>query len=294
MTGGRVAGKRIVVSGSSKGLGRAFAVALAAEGARLVVNGTDGAAVEAVVDEITGAGGTATSVVGSVADDDVAAALVQRCVDAYGGIDVAIPNAAVVHPQSFVDTPIDVFDATVAVNLRGAWSVCRHAAQAMREGGAGGLLLLVASRMAVATGGLQFAAAYAATKGAIMGLLYALSGELEPDGIRVNALSPVALTGTTEPSVRDLQAEQRAAGQTPTSADEMGLYPPEAVAPLVVHLCSDDAADLSNQMIRFDGRRLALWAHPREALIIDREEWTAASVAAHFPSRQEPAWQLTP
>ncbi|HVX22060.1 MAG TPA: SDR family NAD(P)-dependent oxidoreductase [Acidimicrobiales bacterium] len=290
--GGRVAGKRVVITGSSKGLGRAFAVALAADGARVVVNGTDGGAVSSVVEEITGAGGTATGLVGSVADDAVAAALVERCVEAYGGIDVAIPNAAIVHTVPFVDTSPEVFDQTVAVNLRGTWSVCQHAARAMRDAGTGGHLLLVSSRMAVATGGLRFAAAYAATKGAVMGLLYALSGELAPYGVRVNALSPVALSGTTVPAVQELQAEQRAAGQPPASAGDMGLHPPEAVAPLVVHLCSDQAGDLRNQMIRFDGRRLALWAHPREALVIDRPDWTPASVAANFPGHQEPATHL--
>ena len=144
---GILEGKRIVVTGASRGLGRGFATALAAEGAQLVVNGTNPVLVDDVVGAITADGGTAVALVGSVADDDVAEAMVHACVDTFGGIDAVVNNAGVVRDRTLMNMSPEEFDEVVAVNLRGTWSVSRHAARAMKE--TGGLLLQVISNSAL-------------------------------------------------------------------------------------------------------------------------------------------------
>src|SRR5215471_12712443 len=125
---GQVDGRRIVVTGASRGLGRAFAAALAGEGARLVLNGTNAALVEGLVSQIRDAGGTASAVVGSVADDGIAERLVTTCVEEFGGVDVVINNAGTVRDRTLLKMSPEEFDEVIAVNLRGTWSVSRHAA----------------------------------------------------------------------------------------------------------------------------------------------------------------------
>jgi 3-oxoacyl-[acyl-carrier protein] reductase len=116
---GQVDGKRIVVTGASRGLGRAFAAALAGEGARLVLNGTNAALVEWLVSQIRDAGGTASAVIGSVADGSIAERLVTTCVEEFGGVDAVINNAGTVRDPTLLKMSPEESDQVVAVNLRG-------------------------------------------------------------------------------------------------------------------------------------------------------------------------------
>ncbi len=120
--GNRLEGKRIVVTGASRGLGRAFAEALAAEGARMVVNATGEVKLAETRARIEAAGGQAVAVPGSVADHDTAHALIERCVEAYGGIDVLVNNAGLVHDRTLMRMTPQEFDDVIAVNLRGTIS----------------------------------------------------------------------------------------------------------------------------------------------------------------------------
>ena len=166
---GALDGKRIVVTGATRGLGRGFAVALAEAGARLVVNGTDA---ERLAEVAEATGGVA--VAGSVADDDVAASLVAACVERHGGVDAVVNNAGIVRDRTLMKMTPEEFDEVVAVNLRGTWSVSRHAAAAMKD--TGGLLLQVVSNSAF-TGSVG-QTNYAASKAGVMGMLYAWDAEL--------------------------------------------------------------------------------------------------------------------
>jgi NAD(P)-dependent dehydrogenase (short-subunit alcohol dehydrogenase family) len=268
---GELDGKRIVVTGSTRGLGRGFALALAGAGARVVVNGTDAARATAVADEIAAGGGTAVAVAGSVADDDVAARLVATCVDAFGGIDAVVNNAGIVRDRTLLNMTPEEFDDVVAVNLRGTWSVSRHAARAMKEAG-GGLLLQVISGSAFVPSVGQ--TNYAASKAGVMGMLYAWDGELARHGIRVNALWPIADTDMTQVVFDNARKRAEADGRPAPTAAELGFGTPETVAPVVVYLCSDRAAHLRSQLVTFNGRKLALWQHPREAWIERKDAWT--------------------
>jgi 3-oxoacyl-[acyl-carrier protein] reductase len=277
-------GKRIVITGATRGLGRGFAKALANEGARLVVNGTNEELLESVTAEIRDAGGTAEPVAGSVADDALAERLVATCVDRFGGIDVAFNNAGIVRDRTLMNMTPEEFDQVIAVNLRGTWSVSRHTARAMKE--TGGLLLQVISGSAFV--GSVGQTNYAASKAGVMGMLYAWDTELARYRIRTNALWPVGDTDMTQ--VVFAQATKRAAdqGQPAPTPEALGYGTPASIAPVAVYLCSDRAAHLRSQCISFNGRRLAYWQHPREVNEARRDEWTVDDIAGHLAAVAEP------
>ena len=139
---GIVDGRVVIVTGAGGGIGRAHALAFAAEGARVVVNdigvGLDGSpasggsAAQSVVDEITAAGGEAVANGSNIADWDQAAALVQTAVDTFGGLDVLVNNAGIVRDRMMANTSEEEFDAVIAVHLKGHFAAMRHAASYWR------------------------------------------------------------------------------------------------------------------------------------------------------------------
>jgi 3-oxoacyl-[acyl-carrier protein] reductase len=277
--------RRIVVTGASRGLGRAFAQALAAEGAQLVVNGTNAELIDGLVKEIVADGGTAVPLVGSVADDSVAEAMVAACVERFGGIDAVVNNAGIVRDRTLVNMTAEEFDDVIAVNLRGTWSVSRHAARAMRESG-GGLLLQVVSNAAFV--GSVGQSNYAASKAGVMGMLYSWDVELRRFGIRVNALWPIAVTDMTQVVFDNATKRAEADGTPAPTATDLGFGQPDQVAPIVVYLCSDAAAHLRSQLITFNGSKLALWQHPRENILRRQSSWTIDELAAALHDANEP------
>ena len=288
-TGRRLEGKRVVVTGSSRGLGRGFAVALAEAGAQVVINGTDPAALAGTEAAISAVGGVCVPVVGSVADDAVAESLVATCVARFGGIDVMVNNAGIVRDRTLLNMTPAEFDDVIAVNLRGTWSTSRHAARAMKDNG-GGLLLQVISGSAFV--GSVGQTNYAASKAGVMGMLYSWDVELARIGVRTNALWPIGQTDMTQVVFDGARKRAEAAGRETPSPRELGFGLPEEIAPVVVYLCSDDAAHLRSQLVTFNGRKLALWQHPREAWIERRQHgWTVDDIAAALPAEQQPVYR---
>ena len=285
---GQVDGKRIVVTGASRGLGRAFAAALAGEGARLVLNGTNAALVEGLVSQIRDAGGTVSAVVGSVADDGIAEQLVTTCVEEFGGVDVVINNAGTVRDRTLLKMSPEEFDEVIAVNLRGTWSVSRHAASAMQ--GSGGLLLQLFSASGF-TGSVG-QTNYAASKAGVMGMLYAWDTELRRYGIRVNALWPIAQTDMSQVVITNAAARAEANGLPAPTPAQLGFGTPDDVASLVVYLCSERAAHLRSQLVTFNGSKLALWSHPRETWIRRQPSWTLDELDAALRDAAEPVYEI--
>jgi NAD(P)-dependent dehydrogenase (short-subunit alcohol dehydrogenase family) len=234
-----------VVTGSTRGLGAAIARALVAHGAQVVVNGTDATRCQALARELG-----CCVVVGSVADEEVADALIAACVDAHGHLDFVVNNAGTARDGMLGRLTAEAFDEVVAVHLRGTWLVCRAAAAAMR--GTGGSILNVVSGTAVY--GNVGQSNYAAAKGGVLALTRALSLELARARIRVNAISPVALTDMTSRLVAF-------AGDRADLSRYLG--DPADVATAVVAFAAPDAPPLTGQLIGFDGRRLTVWSHPQ-------------------------------
>jgi 3-oxoacyl-[acyl-carrier protein] reductase len=262
---GRLSGKRMVITGSSRGLGRAFALAAADAGAAVVINGTNEEALGAVAEELSARGAAFSVVSGSVADDAVCARLVETCVADHGGIDVLVHNAGIVRDRTLLKMTVEEWDEVIAVHLRGAFSLTRHGAAAMKAQGTGGHIVQIISASGLAGGFGQ--GNYAAAKAGMMGLLRTSVLELSRAGIRMNAMWPVAETDMTQ-VVFDRAAAAAAdeGAQAPHPVD-LGFGTPEEVAAGLIWLASDAAADLNGQCLSFNGRRAAFWSHPDECYV---------------------------
>jgi len=251
-----------VVTGSSRGLGRAFAEALAAAGGRVVVNGTDPLTTEAAAFTIRERGGQAIACPGSVAEPEFCERLVQACVGEYGGIGLLVNNAGVTRDRSLTRMTATEFDEVIAVHLRGTWACGAAAARAMRA--SGGVILNITSGSGLF--GTFGQASYAAAKAGIIGLTRVMDLELARFGIRVNALAPVARTDMTAVFDRG------------DVSHELAFPPPESVAPVVVHLASDAARHLHGQILSFDGTQLSVWSHPEATSTWTQPDgWTPAA-----------------
>ena len=259
----RLKGKRIVITGSSRSLGRHFALACAAEGASLIVNGTNEEALADVAREVADLGVAVHAVVGSVAETQVCNALVETCVDKFGGIDVMVNNAGIVRDRTLMKMSDEDFDEVIAVNLRGPFLCTRSAAVAMKAQGSGHIIQITSASGLVGNFGQTN---YAAAKAGLMGMMYTAAKELGRYNIRCNAMWPVARTDMTQPLIDKSDA----------TALELGFGEPEDVAMGLVWLASDAAERFNSQCLTFNGLKTALWRSPSEEYI--KQEQQAISI----------------
>ena len=259
----RLKGKRIVITGSSRSLGRHFALACAAEGASLIVNGTNEEALADVAREVADFGVAVHAVVGSVAETEVCNALVDTCVDKFGGIDVMVNNAGIVRDRTLMKMSDEDFDEVIAVNLRGPFLCTRRAAVAMKAQGSGHIIQITSASGLVGNFGQTN---YAAAKAGLMGMMYTAAKELGRYNIRCNAMWPVARTDMTQPLIDKSDA----------TALELGFGEPEDVAMGLVWLASDAAERFNSQCLTFNGLKTALWRSPSEDYI--KQEQQAISI----------------
>ncbi|MFB2600378.1 SDR family NAD(P)-dependent oxidoreductase [Herbiconiux sp. P17] len=254
-------GLAVVVTGGAQGLGRAYARAAAAAGARVVIGDIDAERAADVVASIRGYGGEALAVLGPVQEPSTGDSLVAACISAFGRIDGLVNNAGVLRPaHPLAQTAGDV-DDTLAVNVAGVVH-CGHAAmRAMVAAGAGSIVNIVSGSMQ----GLHDTALYGGSKGAVMSLTYGWALELAGTGVRVNAVSPLAHTRMSD--AMDIPDEYK--GTTP-----------DRIAPAVVHLLSPRSVGMTGQILRFDGDRLGLVVPPHVAAVVESPRWDAASIAA--------------
>ena len=259
----RLKGKRMVITGSSRSLGRHFALACAAEGASLIVNGTNEEALADVAREVADLGVAVHAVVGSVAETEVCNALVDTCVDKFGGIDVMVNNAGIVRDRTLMKMSDEDFDEVIAVNLRGPFLCTRSAAVAMKAQGSGHIIQITSASGLVGNFGQTN---YAAAKAGLMGMMYTAAKELGRYNIRCNAMWPVARTDMTQPLIDKSDA----------TALELGFGEPEDVAMGLVWLASDAAERFNSQCLTFNGLKTALWRSPSEDYI--KQEQQAISI----------------
>ena len=259
----RLKGKRIVITGSSRSLGRHFALACAAEGASLIVNGTNEEALADVAREVADLGVAVHAVLGSVAETEVCNALVETCVDKFGGIDVMVNNAGIVRDRTLIKMSDEDFDEVIAVNLRGPFLCTRSAAVAMKAQGSGHIIQITSASGLVGNFGQTN---YAAAKAGLMGMMYTAAKELGRYNIRCNAMWPVARTDMTQPLIDHSDA----------TALELGFGEPEDVAMGLVWLASDAAERFNSQCLTFNGLKTALWRSPSEDYI--KQEQQAISI----------------
>lgn len=279
-SGAELVGKTAIVTGAGRSLGRAYALALAAAGAVVVVNDVDAEAAESTVSEIERAGGRATAVIAPVGPSETADQLVQVALDRYGRLDVLVANAGVLRDRVLWKMSDDDFDAVVSTHLRGSFTCGRAAAAAMRESGEGGRIILIGSPAG------QFGSFgqtnYAAVKAGLVAMARTWSLELARAGITANAVIPTALTPMTAtiPAYADVYERFRSGEPIPEEyRRDHALGSPEDVAPLIVWLASDASADVTGQAIGIGGDRLTLYSHPAVAEVALRDDgWSPQAI----------------
>ncbi|SEG84482.1 3-oxoacyl-[acyl-carrier protein] reductase [Thermomonospora echinospora] len=234
-----------VVSGGSRGIGKAIAVALAARGFAVAV-GFQGAASAAaqVVEEITASGGRAIPVQADVADEGAVAEMFDAAEKSFGGVDVVVNSAGRLALSPIADLDLDELDALHRTNIRGAFVMAREAARRVRDGGA-----LV--NLSTSVVGLQFPTygAYAASKGAVEAMTLVLARELRGRDITVNAVAPGPTATELFLEGKDEAAIQRLAKQPPLER----LGTPEDIAEVVSFLASPAGHWVNGQVVRANG-----------------------------------------
>lgn len=277
-------GKVAVVTGSSHGMGRAFAMALAKEGASVVVNGTVAEDVTTVVEEINSSGGKVIGCPESVATMTGAQHIIQSALDEFGHLDILVNNAGVLRDRSLLKMTEEEWDTVIAIHLKGTFACSKFAALAMREQESGCIINITSiSGFRGNIGQCN----YAAAKSGILGFTFTLAQELAWCNVRVNAVWPAAITRMTQPFLeRALERAKETARQhniPVPSLIEVGLGEPETVAPLIVFLASDDAKGITGKVLALTGEKLAVWSGPQEiASAIMPRGWSVEEIRKRF------------
>jgi NAD(P)-dependent dehydrogenase (short-subunit alcohol dehydrogenase family) len=242
----RLSGKTALVTGASRGIGRASALALARMGAQVLVHYSSGVKeAEAVVAEIRKAGGRADAVAAELSAPDGAHKLAQQVRAVVGDrLDILVANAGISKSATLEDTTVEDFDRLFAVNVRAPFFLIQQLLPIL---GSGSSVILLSSLAAHASVGTL--AAYAATKGAIDTLVKHFAAQLGPRGIRVNAVAP----GVVDTDMSSFVKTE--AGQT--SAVNMQalrrIARPDDIGPVIAFLASDEARWITGDTVRVDG-----------------------------------------
>lgn len=250
---GLVQGKIALVTGGGSGIGRAAALALAKEGAKVAVSDVVVAGGEETVRMITAAGGEAIFITADVAKAAEVEALIKKVVEIYGRLDCAFNNAGIEGEMTTtVDCSEENFDRTIAVNLKGVWLCMKHEIpQMLRQGG--GAIVNTASVAGLV--GFQGLSAYVASKHGVNGLTKTAALEYAKQGIRVNAVCPGVIH---TPMLDRLFTGQPGVGETIAAMEPVGrMGKPEEIAAAVVWLCSDAASFVTGLPMAVDGGLIA-------------------------------------
>jgi len=246
------AGKCVVVTGATSGIGAAIARAFAAEGAQLVLSGRDAARGQAIVSEISEGGTKATFIAGDVGDDEFCNALIGAAESQFGGLDVLVNNAGIIHRATAAETTNEQWRETMSVNVDGVFYLSRAAVPALLRRG-GGNIVNIASDWGL-TGGAG-AAAYCVSKGAVVQLTRSMALDHSAAGIRVNAVCP----GETDTPMLTREFQSVGLSQSDEKARIAADIPlgriahPDEIASVVLFLASDKASYVTGATYSVDG-----------------------------------------
>jgi NAD(P)-dependent dehydrogenase (short-subunit alcohol dehydrogenase family) len=260
-------GRVVAITGAGRGLGRAHALAFAAEGAKVVVNdlgaslqgeGVDMSPAQEVVNEIEATGGQAIVNGDDISDWDGAGNLVQAAIDTFGGLDTLVTNAGIVRDRMFVNMSVDDWDAVIKVHLRGTFCPVKRAVEYWRAESKAGRQR--AARVITTSSGAglmgSFAQTnYAAAKAGIATFTINIAAELGRIGVTANSIAPSARSRMTEDAFAEMMAKPE------SGFDAMD---PANISPIVVWLGSEESADVTGRVFECAGGELSVadgWQH---------------------------------
>jgi NAD(P)-dependent dehydrogenase (short-subunit alcohol dehydrogenase family) len=273
-------GKSVIVTGAGGGIGRDIALAMAREGAKVVVNdigasvageGKDTGPAQAVVDEIKAFGGQAVANTDSVSESAAAARIVATAVEAFGRIDVVVNNAGILRDRFFHKMSPEEWDAVIKVHLYGSFYVSRAAAPHFKEQESGVYVHMTSTSGLVGNFGQ---ANYAAAKLGVAALSKSIALDMQKFNVRSNCISPFAWSRMIGSIPTETPEEQ-------ARVDRMKQMTPAKIAPLAVCLASEAAKDVNGQIFAVRNNEIFLMSQPRPVRSVHRSEgWTPQTVAA--------------
>jgi NAD(P)-dependent dehydrogenase (short-subunit alcohol dehydrogenase family) len=287
-----LAGKVAIVTGAGRGIGRAIALGLAQEGARVVVcdigaslqgAGTDAGPAQDVADEIGKAGGEAIASTLTIVEPKNAEEIVKAGVDAFGRVDILVNNAGILRDAIFHRMSFSDWADVLAVHLNGSFNMSRACAARFREQNSGAFVHMTSTSALVGNFGQ---ANYMAAKLGIMGLSRAIALDMARFNVRSNCVAPFAWTRMIDSIPAATEEEKR-------RVERFRQMTPEKIAPLVVYLASDRAEGITGQVFGVRNNEVFLFNQPRPIRSIHRSDgWTPQALDERLKAAFGPS--LTP
>jgi NAD(P)-dependent dehydrogenase (short-subunit alcohol dehydrogenase family) len=287
-------GKVVAITGAGRGVGREIALLCAKEGAAVVVNdlgtsgegeGEDLSPAQETVNDIIAAGGRAVANGASVADPKGAASIIEDAVQNFGRIDAVVNNAGILRDRIWHKMSHEDWNAVIDVHLNGCFNVSKAATPYFKDQGSGSFIHFTSTSGLIGNFGQ---ANYSAAKLGIVGLSQSIALDMARAGVRSNCIAPFAWSRMTAsiPATTPAEIER---------VERMKTMSAEKIAPLVVFLASDAAAEVTNQIFSVRKNEIALFSKPRPIRSMQKNEgWTPQSIAdellpAFRPSFANPA-----
>jgi len=284
--GDRLKGKVAIVTGSGQGIGRAIAMALAGEGARVITNsrkpGTPSGDAESAASEIVKSGGQAIACFGDVSLFDTGEKLVQTAMKSFGRLDILVNNAGAVRDRMLFNMSPEEWDEVIKINLYGHYNCTKPASIVMRQQGSGRIINI----SSVAGLGSVGQANYSAAKEGIIGFTRTVARDLGRYGITCNAIRPGAATRMTVNQEIEQAWQKRIARGELTAEQYAARRPrgPEHVGDFAVWLCTDAAAGINGYDFDVRGGHIAIYSQPVEMKSIEKEgRWTLEELDRIMP-----------
>ena len=279
---GIVENKVAIVTGAGRGIGRAIAMLMAEEGAKVLVNdvgaaldgsGGDAGPAQQVVDEIKKKGGQAIASTLSIGDPANGDKVVQAALDAFGRVDILVNNAGILRDKIFHRMSWSDWSDVIMVHLHGSFSMSRACATHFREQNSGSMIHMTSTSGLVGNFGQ---ANYMAAKMGIVGLSRGIALDMQRFNVRSNCLAPFAWGRMIGSIPTETDAEKQ-------RVERLKQMTPDKIAPLAVYLCSDKAEGVSGQIIGVRNNEIFLYSQPRPLRVLHRSDgWTVEKIDAQL------------
>ncbi|AUM12318.1 SDR family oxidoreductase [Ketobacter alkanivorans] len=280
----------VIITGAGGGLGASYAKALAAEGAKVVVNDINAQAAQSTVDAIKAAGGEAIANTSDITNYEDSANAVKQAVDTFGALHAVVNNAGICRDRMFASLSEADWDAVIAVHLKGHFCISSHAVHYWRDRSKQGEKVdarIVNTSSGAGLNGSVGQSNYAAAKGGIASLTLNQAAELRRYGVTANALAPAARTGMTEDVFADMMRKPD---------DGFDFYDPANVAPIVVWLCSEESSSVSGRVFEVAGGKISIADGWRTTAGVDKgARWEPTEISAAMDellSKETPAQKV--